>query len=332
MNVLVTGGLGFIGSHTVVELQQAGHNVIIVDNCSNADTDVLYGIQKITGIRPDFENIDIRELWALRSKLFAYETIDAVVHFAAKKSVGESEKRPLDYYDNNVTGTAKLLQFVKEWNIPRIIFSSSCTVYGSPENLPITEAEPIKPASSVYGSTKQVCEMMIKDFMKEHECSTILLRYFNPVGAHPSGYIGELPLGTPDNLVPYITQTAAGKRDLLTIHGDDYDTPDGTCIRDYIHVVDLAKAHVLAVDKCKAHQSDTINIGTGTGYSVKEIVDTFERVNGVDLNYKYGPRRPGDTPVMYNDPSYAKKSLGWQSRYNLEEMLEHAWNWQKQIK
>lgn len=332
MNILVTGGLGFIGSHTVVELQQAGHDVIIVDNCSNADTDVLYGIQKITGIRPEFENIDIRKLNNLRSKLFKYENIDAVIHFAAKKSVGESEKNPLDYYDNNVTGTCKLLQFVKEWNIPRFVFSSSCTVYGTPNILPVSESEPIKQPGSVYGHTKQVCESIIKNFMKEHEFSAMILRYFNPVGAHPTGNIGELPLGSPDNLVPYITQTAAGKREQLTIHGNDYDTPDGTCIRDYLHVVDLAKAHVLAVTKCEAFQADAVNLGTGKGYSVKQIVDTFEHVTGTKLNYVYGPRRSGDITEVYNNPTYAASRLGWSAEFGLEKMLEDAWRWQQNIK
>lgn len=331
MKILVTGGLGFIGSHTVVELQQTGHDVIIVDNCTNANTDVLTGIQQITGTRPDFENVDIRNLPDLRSKLFKYDTIDAVIHFAAKKSVGESEKVPLSYYDNNVTGTCKLLQFIKEWNIPRIIFSSSCTVYGDPANLPVTEQEPIKTPGSVYGHTKQVCESMITNFTKEHECGVMLLRYFNPVGAHPTGCIGELPLGTPDNLVPYITQTAIGKRDQLTVHGNDYATPDGTCVRDYIHVVDLAKAHVTAVAKCEAFKIDVINIGTGQGYSVKEIVETFESVNNVKLNHVYGPRRPGDLPIIFNDPTYAQNRLGWKAVHNLETMLKDAWSWEQKI-
>lgn len=331
MRVLVTGGLGFIGSHTVVELQQAGHEVVIVDNCSNADTDVLLGIQKITGTRPGFENVDIRDTSELRSKMFKYENIDAVVHFAAKKSVGESESSPLSYYDNNVTGTLSLLKFIKDWNIPRVIFSSSCTVYGHPEKLPVSERESIKTAGSVYGHTKQVCEQILTNFMKEHEYGLMVLRYFNPVGAHPSAHIGELPRGSPDNLVPYITQTAAGIRDQLTIYGDDYDTPDGSCVRDYLHVVDLAKAHVLAVTKCEAFQADHINLGTGKGYSVKEIVETFEKETDIKLNYKIGPRRPGDIPAVWNDPEYAKSRLGWSAELDLVQMLQHAWEWQKSL-
>lgn len=331
MRVLVTGGLGFIGSHTVVELQLAGHDVIIADNCSNADTDVLLGVEKITNTRPDFENVDIRNTSELASKMFKYENIDAVVHFAAKKSVGESESNPLTYYDNNVNGTLSLLKFIKDWNIPRVVFSSSCTVYGLPDTLPVSEREPIKTAGSVYGHTKQVCEQMLTNFMKEHECGMMVLRYFNPVGAHPSANIGELPRGAPDNLVPYITQTAAGIRDQLTIHGDDYDTPDGTCVRDYLHVVDLAKAHVLAVTKCEAFQADHINLGTGKGYSVREIVETFEEVTNIKLNYSIGPRRPGDIPAVWNDPEYAKSRLGWSAELNLSQMLKHAWEWQKTL-
>lgn len=331
MKILVTGGLGYIGSHTVVELIQSGHSVIVVDNCSNADTDVLRGITRITGHPVDFEYLDIRNLADMRSRLSKYETIDAVIHFAAKKSVSESETNPLDYYDNNVTGTLNLMKFIKEWNINKFVFSSSCTVYGAPENLPVNEQEPLKEASSVYGHTKQLCEQIIQNTMKEHEFGVMLLRYFNPIGAHSSGYIGELPRGEPGNLVPYITQTAAGIRECITIHGDDYDTPDGTCVRDYIHVVDLAKAHVTAVTKCEPHQADIVNLGTGQGYSVKEIIETFERVNNLKLNYKIGPRRPGDGAIIYNDPTYAKQRLGWSAENSLDEMLRDSWNWQKQL-
>lgn len=331
MKILVTGGLGYIGSHTVVELQHAGHSVIVVDNCSNADTQVLRGITSITGWPVDFEYVDIRNLDQLTSGLEKYETIDAVIHFAAKKSVGESENKPLDYYDNNVTGTVNLLRFVKEWNIPRFIFSSSCTVYGEPEHLPVCENESIKTPASVYGHTKQLCEQIIQNSMKEHEFGVMLLRYFNPVGAHPSARIGELPHGVPDNLVPYVTQTAAGLRDQLVIHGNDYDTPDGTCIRDYLHVVDLAKAHVMAVTKCEAFQATAVNLGTGTGYSVKQVIDTFERVNDIKLNYKYGPRRAGDVPEIYNDPTYAAKILGWHAEKDLDTMLVDAWRWQQTL-
>lgn len=331
MKILVTGGLGYIGSHTVVELQQAGHSVIVADNCSNADTTVLRGISNITGHPVDFEYVDIRNIDKLRYILEKYETIDAVIHFAAKKSVSESENVPLDYYDNNVTGTINLLRFVKEWNIPRLVFSSSCTVYGEPERLPVSESESIKTPTSVYGHTKQLCEQIIQNFMKEHECGVMLLRYFNPVGAHPSAKIGELPHGVPDNLVPYVTQTAAGIRDQLVVHGTDYDTVDGTCVRDYLHVVDLAKAHVMAVTKCEAFQATAVNLGTGKGYSVKQVLDTFERVNNLKLNYKLGPRRPGDVSAVYNDPAYAHETLGWEAKEDLDTMLRDAWRWQQTL-
>jgi UDP-glucose 4-epimerase len=332
VRIIVTGGLGYIGSHTVVELQQSGHEVIIIDNCSNANTDVLIGIKKITGVTPKFIEADIRDIDSMRSSLFPGPIeIDAVIHFAAKKSVGESEQNPLLYYDNNVTGTAKLLQFIMEWGIPRLVFSSSCTVYGEPDNLPVNELEPIKPASSVYGQTKQMCEQMIMNVRKQHTFGSMILRYFNPVGAHPTANIGELPLGTPGNLVPYISQTAAGIRKQLIIHGDDYDTPDGTCIRDYLHVVDLAKAHVMAVTKCEAFHADRINLGTGQGYSVQQIVDTFERVNNLKLNYTIGPRRQGDIASIYNDPTYAKQRLGWEAKLGLDSMLHDAWRWQQKI-
>lgn len=333
MTILVTGGLGFIGSHTVVELIQQGHDVVIVDNCSNSTTDVLLGIKKITGVLPVHKNIDITDADSLSTMVaeLDHSSIDALVHFAAKKSVSESITSPMNYYYNNVLGTMNLMTIVKELNIDRVVFSSSCTVYGTPEALPVNESESIKPATSTYGTTKQMCEQIIRDFRNEHKFTGWLLRYFNPTGAHSSGHIGELPYGVPDNLVPYITQTAAGKRECLTIYGNDYDTLDGTCIRDYIHVVDLAKAHVAAVNNCTTYDVGHVNLGTGTGYSVKQMVDTFERVNNVKLEYKFGPRRPGDTPEIYCDTAYAKLALGWEARLNLDDMMLDAWNWQTTI-
>lgn len=333
MKILVTGGLGYIGSHTVVELIQSGHDVVIYDNCSNSTVDVLTGIESITGVNPVHINRDILDLCDTGSISLRedHPDIDAVIHFAAKKSVGESESTPEKYYTNNVVGTLNVLKYIKQCNIKKFVFSSSCTVYGEPETLPVNENTPTKPASSVYGRTKQICEQMICDYVKEHDFGAMLLRYFNPVGAHDSGFIGELPRGTPDNLIPYVTQTAAGIREQLVVHGNDYDTPDGTCVRDYIHVMDLAKAHVSAVTRCEASQVPAVNLGTGRGYSVKEVIDTFELVSGVKLNYIYGPRRPGDLPAIYNDPSYAKQFLNWSTSYNLRQMLADSWSWQQNI-
>ena len=331
MKCIVTGGLGYIGSHTVVELQQAGYEVVILDNCSNSSPKVLKRIESITNIRPEHIIVSLdRE--DMVGKIQAHYDADAVIHFAACKSVGESMRDPLKYYRNNITGTCNLLTGMSLAGIKKLIFSSSCTVYGNPDKLPVTEKTPIKPANSVYGYTKQVCETMIKDLHRSYEYNSILLRYFNPVGAHDSAKIGELPIGTPDNLIPYVTQTASGKRDVLTIFGDDYDTPDGTCIRDYIHVVDLAKAHVLALDICDTSAAGAINLGTGTGYSVKEVVDTFKQVNNVDLNVQVGPRRDGDIPTIYADASFAKKILGWEAKLGLEDMVKSAWKWEKTLK
>ena len=333
MKILVTGGLGYIGSHTVVELIDSGHDVVIYDDCSNSTVDVLSRIKNITGVKPLHVNRDILDLQDLGTTSLrdVQSNIDAVIHFAAKKSVGESESNPHKYYTNNVVGTLNVLNYIKQCNIKKFVFSSSCTVYGEPETLPVNEHTPIKPASSVYGTTKQICEQMVRDYIKEHDFGAMLLRYFNPVGAHESGLIGELPRGAPDNLIPYVTQTAAGIRDQLIVHGNDYNTPDGTCIRDYIHVVDLAKAHVSAITKCKTSQVPVVNLGTGRGYSVKEVIDTFELISGKKLNYKYGPRRSGDLPEMYNDPSYAKQFLNWTAERELNEMLTDSWNWQQHI-
>lgn len=334
-NILVTGGCGFIGSHTVVELVSAGFNPIIVDNFSNSDKSVVDGIEKITDRKiklytGDFQDVD------LLKEIITTESIEGVIHFAAYKAVGESVEKPLSYYQNNVAGLVTLLQTLKELSVNNFVFSSSCTVYGEPDQLPVTENSAIKPAESPYGSTKQMDETIIRDTSKAQKLHAIALRYFNPIGAHPSGLIGELPKGVPANLIPFITQSAAGLRKELTIYGDDYQTPDGTCIRDYIHVVDLAKAHIKALEYVASqkndHFYDVINVGTGEGNSVLDIIKTFERVNNVSVPYSIGPRRHGDIVSTYADVSKAKEKLHWQTEKSLADSLKDAWNWQLNLK
>ena len=333
MNILVTGGLGYIGSHTIVELQTAGHDVTCIDNCSNSSLLTYDNIVKITGKDFRYYNLDLH-LEPSTSNIWPdFSAYDAVIHFAAMKSVGESMIRPGVYYKNNLNSTLQILEHMKRGNTKNLVFSSSCTVYGEPESCPVTEVFPIKPPSSVYGHTKQICEDIINNFHLEHDYNNLNLRYFNPVGAHASGEIGELPNGVPDNLMPYVTQTAVGKRDKLTIFGNTYDTPDGTCIRDYIHVVDLAQAHVKAVELLHEKNStgfkDHVNLGTGNGYSVNEIVDTFERENDIKVTREYGPPRSGDITEVYADPSYALQLLGWEAKLGLKEMVTSAWKWEK---
>lgn len=335
--ILVTGGLGYIGSHTVVELQQNGYEVVIVDNLSNSEISVLDGIQAITGIRPHFEQLDICDEKALQDCLNKHKGIDAVIHFAASKAVGESVEKSLEYYRNNVFGLIQLLTAMRKKAIKHIIFSSSCTVYGQAEQLPIDETAPRQTATSPYGNTKQMCEDIIRDaIISYHDFNAILLRYFNPIGAHPSAKIGELPKGVPNNLVPYITQTAAGLRKELSVFGDDYNTPDGSAIRDYIYVVDLAKAHVKAMQRLLAgsNKSDCeiFNLGTGNGVSVLELVKTFMEATGVNLPYKIVGRRAGDIEQVWADSSLAEKELGWTAKTPLADVLASAWNWEKQVR
>jgi len=332
--ILVTGGLGFIGSHTVVELQQQGYEVVIIDNLSNSSLDVLTGITKITGKKPLFEKLDLRNKPAVHYFFDKYKDITGIIHFAASKAVGESVKNPLLYYENNIGTLVYLLQEMTARGLSNLIFSSSCTVYGQADVLPITENAPIKKAESPYGNTKQISEEIIKDTTTAYKnFKAIALRYFNPIGAHPSGEIGELPLGTPQNLIPYITQTAIGIREQLAVFGDDYDTPDGTAIRDYIHVVDLAEAHIVALarllDNKNKNQLEFFNIGTGTGSSVLEVIKAFERVNNLKLNYKIAPKRAGDVTAAYADTTLANNELGWQAKSNLEDALRDAWQWEK---
>ncbi len=333
--ILVTGGTGYIGSHTVVELQQHGYEVIIVDDLSNSQIYVLDNIAKITGIRPGFENFDLADA-SLTSRFFErHSDLAGMIHFAAFKSVGESMEKPLDYYRNNLMSLINLLEGMKTCRIPNIVFSSSCTVYGQPDELPVTEQAPIKPAWSPYGNTKQMCEDILRFTTLAHPVKAIALRYFNPAGAHPSALIGELPLGRPNNLVPYITQTAIGKLEYLSVYGDDYDTPDGTAIRDYIHVVDLAKAHVIAIDrmlhdKCKSG-FEVFNLGTGEGYSVLEVIKAFERVSGEKLNYKIVARRPGDIEKVWADTRFANTELGWKAEESIDQMMLSAWQWEKNL-
>lgn len=334
--ILVTGGLGYIGSHTVVALQKAGYEVLIIDNLSNTSIDVLQGITEITNIPPTFERLDLRVKNDVTSFFERYNNIDGIIHFAASKAVGESVENPLLYYENNVTTLIHLLQECKVHGISNFIFSSSCTVYGEPDSLPIDEEAPIKKAISPYGNTKQISEEIISDVCNVSNLNAIALRYFNPVGAHPSGLIGELPVGIPQNLVPYITQTAAGVRKELSIFGNDYPTPDGSCIRDYIHVVDLADAHVKAIERLIRAENSTkfrvFNVGTGMGKSVLEIVAAFEKVTGIKLNYRIVDRRPGDVVAVYADTKKANEELRWKAEHDIDAALASAWTWEKKVR
>lgn len=334
MQIVVTGAAGYIGSHTVVELMEAGYDPIIIDNLSNSDIGVVERIGMITGRKPAFEQVDCTDLDALDAVFTKYGRIDAVIHFAASKAVGESVKIPITYYRNNLNSLLNVLTVMARHNTLNLVFSSSCTVYGQPDTLPVTENSPIKPATSPYGNTKQVCEEIIRDTAhSDANLHATLLRYFNPIGAHKSALIGELPIGVPQNLIPYVTQTAIGIRQCLRIFGNDYNTPDGSCIRDYIYVGDLAKAHVKAVERMindKAReQVEVFNIGTGKGTSVIEIVEAFEKATGVKLNHEFAPRREGDIEQVWADTSYANTELGWKATTSLEETLLTAWNWEK---
>lgn len=336
MKILVTGGLGFIGSHTVVQLQKKGYQVVIIDNLSNASLDVLKGIVAITGQAPIFEKLDLKNKAAVQQFFKSHQDIKGVIHFAASKAVGESVNTPLMYYENNITTLTYLLQELVKFKISSFIFSSSCTVYGQADVMPISESAPIKPALSPYGNTKQIGEEIIQDTCKINaDLKSIALRYFNPIGAHPSAKIGELPLGVPQNLVPYITQTAIGKRQQLSVFGSDYPTKDGTCVRDYIHVVDIADAHVVALQRLLDNKNNSnfevFNLGTGKGSTVLEVIQAFETVSKQKLNYKIVERRAGDVVSAYADTSKANSVLGWTAQYNLEDAMQSAWNWEKAI-
>lgn len=332
--ILVTGGAGYIGSHTVTELYKSDYEAVILDDFSNTSKIIVDGLIKIIGKKPKVYKFDYKDIHKL-NELIKKENIEGIVHFAAFKSVDESIKDPIKYYENNVAGLICLLKNMQKCGVKHLVFSSSATVYGESQNLPIKETEPLKEPTSPYGATKQMGERIIKDAIKSKKgLSAVSLRYFNPIGAHESGYIGEFPLGRPANLVPFITQVAAGLRDELTVYGDDYPTKDGTCIRDYIHVLDLAKAHVNALDwlfKQKADTYDVFNIGTGDGNSVMELIKTFEQVSGVELNYKIGPRRDGDIVQSYASNTKAKSVLGWEHTKTLEDSLRDSWRWQKSL-
>ena len=335
--ILVAGGAGYIGSHTTVELINEGFDVVILDNLYNSEAEVIDRIQTITGVRPALEIIDICDKTKLESYLSKNRDISAIIHFAAYKAVSESVSKPLDYYYNNLVSLINILDLMKRFSIPDIVFSSSCTVYGQPEKLPVTEDAPLQPATSPYGNTKQIGEEIIRDAtFSDNNLKAIALRYFNPIGAHPSGLIGELPRGVPENLVPFITQTAYGLRDELKVYGDDYDTPDGSCIRDYLHVVDLARAHVVAVKRLLEGKNkknfEVFNLGTGNGVSVLGAIESFERVTGIKLKYRITGRRPGDIEKIWADPSFANKELGWKTLRTLDEAMKTAWEWEKKIR
>jgi UDP-glucose 4-epimerase len=335
--ILVTGGTGYIGSHTSVELIEAGYDVVIIDNLYNSEAEVVDRIEKITGVRPSLEVFDLCD--KNKSDLFFKNSknIEAIIHFAAYKAVGESVRKPLEYYRNNLVSLMNILNAMQNYSIGNIVFSSSCTVYGQPEKLPVTEEAPLQPAMSPYGNTKQIGEEIIRDTtISSDNLKAISLRYFNPIGAHPSGLIGELPRGVPENLVPFITQTAIGLRDELKVFGDDYDTPDGSCIRDYLHVSDLAKAHVVSVkrliEKKNKQDYEVFNLGTGKGVSVLEAIHSFEKISGVKLKYKITGRRQGDIVKIWADPSLANSELGWKTVYSLDDSMKTAWDWEKQTR
>lgn len=334
--ILVTGGLGYIGSHTVVELVNAGFEPVIIDNLSNSSIDVLDRIANITGKQLQFEQLDLREKTSVAEFFKNNEDIEGVIHFAASKAVGESVENPLLYYENNLNTLIFLLQECVKRRIDNFIFSSSCTVYGEPDSLPITESAPVKEATSPYGNTKQISEEILRDTCAVSKLKTIALRYFNPVGAHESAEIGELPIGVPQNLVPFITQTAAGVREILSVFGDDYPTEDGSCIRDYIHVVDLAKAHVVALQRLLENKNESnyevFNLGTGRGSSVLEVVNAFQKTTGEKLNYKIVGRRPGDVIAVYADTKKANDILGWKTERTMEDALTSAWKWEKKVR
>ena len=336
MKILVTGGLGFIGSHTVVELQNEGFEVIVVDNLSNTSLSVLDGIQNITGIVPAFEQLDLRDKQKVNDFFKRHADIEGVIHFAASKAVGESVGNPLLYYENNINALVYILQELEKKSNANLIFSSSCTVYGQAETMPITEDSSVQTAMSPYGNTKQIGEEIITDAAKATNINAILLRYFNPIGSHPSAEIGELPLGVPQNLVPFITQTGMGLRDELSVYGNDYPTSDGTAVRDYIHVVDLAKAHVIAMqrllNKKNVAKVETFNLGTGTGSSVLEVIHAFEKVSGQKLPYKIVARREGDITEAYANTHKANTILGWKAESTLEEAMASAWKWEQKIR
>ena len=336
MKILVTGGTGYIGSHTVVELQQKGYNVVVVDNLSNSRIEVLDNIEKITGIRPEFYQFDQSEQEPTFRFFKDHSDLAGVIHFAAYKAVGESVEKPLLYYRNNILSLINILEGMLDNGIAHLVFSSSCTVYGQPDELPVRETSPIKEAISPYGNTKQISEEIIRDTIGAFpQIKAILLRYFNPIGAHSSALIGELPLGIPNNLMPFITQTAIGKREVLRVYGNDYDTPDGTAIRDYIHVVDLSEAHVAALNRMLQNKMknnyEIFNLGTGQGHTVLEVIHSFEKVSGVKLNYVFTGRRPGDVEKVWADTTYANQELGWKAQRSLDEMTLSAWRWELRL-
>lgn len=335
--ILVTGGTGYIGSHTVVELQNSGYEVIIIDNLSNSNADVVDNIEKVSGIRPVFEELDCLDFAGLDALFAKYKGIKAIIHFAASKAVGESVEKPLLYYRNNLVSLINLLELMPKHNVGGIVFSSSCTVYGEPDQLPVTEQAPIKPATSPYGNTKQINEEIVRDtVISGAPINAILLRYFNPIGAHPSALLGELPNGVPQNLVPYITQTAIGIREKLSVFGHDYNTPDGSCIRDFINVVDLAKAHVIAIERIlngkQKQKVETFNIGTGRGLSVLELITLFEKATGVKVNHQIVERRAGDIEKVWANPDHANNELGWKAQATVEDTLLSAWKWQLMLR
>jgi UDP-glucose 4-epimerase len=334
--IMVTGGCGYIGSHTIVDLVENGFDVISVDNNSRSSSRILEGVEKITGKKIKNYKVDLCNFDDTHAIFQENPDVDGIIHFAAYKAVGESVEQPLMYFENNLFSLINLLKCVQEFEIPYFVFSSSCTVYGNPDQIPVTEKTPQKPAESPYGSTKQMGEEIINEFAKANPAHCILLRYFNPVGAHPSGFIGELPIGKPANLVPAITQTAIGKLPQMKVYGDDYDTRDGSCIRDFIHVSDIAHAHTLAIKYLVDHKSPdksiVFNLGTGNGVTVLEAIKAFEKVSGVKLNYTIGPRRPGDVIAIYANNDFAKSQLGWEIKYNLEDMMLSAWKWEEKLK